>query len=310
VRFEAVARGPVEAARARSPGPAVAAPEPEAAPRLELTKVLGLALLVDGGRSGHMHEGVPRGGAMLEGALARANLAAGNAPGACAIELYGSLELVVRGGPVTLADDGGGARTLADGDTLALASGGRTRARYLAARGGIAVPVVLGGRGTMLSAGLGGFEGRALQKGDRLPIGDAPERDDRAPERDDRAPERDDRALRILRGPDSSEAAFQALLATRFAISNASDRTGTRLEAGTPLPSSLLAHTPDGATTHRSQPMVVGAIEQTPTGLIVLGRDHPTTGGYPIVAVLATGSLDRFFGLPPGSHVVFCEARV
>jgi allophanate hydrolase subunit 2 len=179
--------------------------------------------------------------------------------------------------------------------------GALARANHAAenARGGIAVPVVLGGRGTMLGAGLGGFEGRALRKGDELPVGDGRGSDDSGSD--------DSGGLRILRGPDATEEAFQALLATRFVISNASDRTGTRLAAAAPCSSTPLAYAAPGATTHRSQPMVVGAIEQTPTGLIVLGRDHPTTGGYPIVAVLATGSLDRFFGLPPGSHVVFSQ---
>ncbi|HJZ65959.1 MAG TPA: biotin-dependent carboxyltransferase family protein, partial [Candidatus Acidoferrum sp.] len=49
----------------------------------------------------------------------------------------------------------------------------KTGARaYLSVRGGIDVPKVLGSRSTHLLSGLGGFEGRALRKGDVLPIGD------------------------------------------------------------------------------------------------------------------------------------------
>jgi allophanate hydrolase subunit 2 len=169
----------------------------------------------------------------------------------------------------------------------------------------------------MLGAGLGGFEGRALRKRDRLAIGEA--RDGVARDVDDGATDStpgepaDDRAerdgaLHILRGPDASEDAFQRLLAGRYVISNASDRTGTRLESVAPPSSTPLSPPALAATTHRSQPMVVGAIEQTPHGLIVLGRDHPTTGGYPVVAVLTTASLDPFFALPPGSHVSFSGA--
>ena len=38
--------------------------------------------------------------------------------------------------------------------------------------GGIAVPLVLGSRATHLVSALGGLDGRALQAGDRLPLGD------------------------------------------------------------------------------------------------------------------------------------------
>jgi allophanate hydrolase subunit 2 len=51
--------------------------------------------------------------------------------------------------------------------------------------------------------------------------------------------------------------------------------------------------------------MVIGAIELTPSGLIVLGPDHPTTGGYPVVGVIRSSSLDRFFAKPIGAAVRF-----
>ena len=49
--------------------------------------------------------------------------------------------------------------------------------------------------------------------------------------------------------------------------------------------------------------MVIGAIELTPSGLIVLGPDHPTTGGYPVVAVVASDDVDRLFARPVGAAV-------
>jgi allophanate hydrolase subunit 2 len=51
--------------------------------------------------------------------------------------------------------------------------------------------------------------------------------------------------------------------------------------------------------------MIEGAIELTPSGLVVLGPDHPTTGGYPVPAVLASESRDAFFALPLGAAVRF-----
>ena len=53
--------------------------------------------------------------------------------------------------------------------------------------------------------------------------------------------------------------------------------------------------------------MVRGAIERTPAGFIVLGPDHPTTGGYPVVAVLREEAMDRFFATPVGHPVRFTE---
>jgi allophanate hydrolase subunit 2 len=54
--------------------------------------------------------------------------------------------------------------------------------------------------------------------------------------------------------------------------------------------------------------MVRGAVELTPSGLIVLGPDHPVTGGYPVVAVVSSSSLDALFARPLGSTVSFCRA--
>jgi allophanate hydrolase subunit 2 len=51
--------------------------------------------------------------------------------------------------------------------------------------------------------------------------------------------------------------------------------------------------------------MVKGAIELTPSGLVVLGPDHPTTGGYPVVGVLRDHAMDAFYKLPPGASVQF-----
>lgn len=94
----------------------------------------------------------------------------------------------------------------------------------------------------------------------------------------------------IARGPD-----FVPLEGS-FRISPTSNRVGTRLE-GAPLP----ARVPSAA----SRPMVKGAIELTPAGLVVLGPDHPTTGGYPVVGVLRERSMDAFYKLPAGASVQF-----
>ena len=51
--------------------------------------------------------------------------------------------------------------------------------------------------------------------------------------------------------------------------------------------------------------MIAGAIELTPRGLIVLGPDHPTTGGYPVVGVVPRAALARLLLRPIGAPVTF-----
>ena len=55
-----------------------------------------------------------------------------------------------------------------------------------------------------------------------------------------------------------------------------------------------------------SSPTVVGAIQLPHGGApIVIGPDGPVTGGYPIVAVVASADLDAFHALPLGAEVIF-----
>jgi len=52
-----------------------------------------------------------------------------------------------------------------------------------------------------------------------------------------------------------------------------------------------------------------GAIELPPSGEpIVLGPDHPTTGGYPVVALIAARDLGRFHTIALGREVRFARA--
>jgi allophanate hydrolase subunit 2 len=52
--------------------------------------------------------------------------------------------------------------------------------------------------------------------------------------------------------------------------------------------------------------MALGALEVPRDGKpIALGPEHPTTGGYPIIAVVASGSLGHLFSIRPGGRVRF-----
>ena len=104
-----------------------------------------------------------------------------------------------------------------------------------------------------------------------------------------------DGPIRIVLGPD------RVALAGRYHVGPVGNRVGVRL-TGPPV-----AAPPRGA----SAPMVRGAIQAPPSGeLIVLGPDHPTTGGYPVVAVVCTVDVGRLLARPPGAAVDFVAVSV
>jgi biotin-dependent carboxylase-like uncharacterized protein len=276
---------------------------------IEIISVAGLATVQDGGRAGHMHEGVPPGGALVPQMLARANAAARNEPDEAAIEALGAITLVARGG-ITVGTDDGAMLALRDGEACAIACGPKTRVRYVALRGGIDVPRVLGGRGTLVVARLGGHEGRPLRRGDVLRVGSArqvsttPRQESGAGRPDDavtRYELRDDAPVQVVIGPDLDRfdpGAIETFLGSSFAVDARSDRVGTRLSGP------RLVCGEDRAAV--SAPMVRGAIQVPPSGEpIVLGPDHPTTGGYPVIATVIREHLGPLAARPIGASVRF-----
>jgi len=236
-----------------------------------------------------MHEAIPAGGALVPTLLIAANRRAGNADGAPAIEVLG--RIVVRAAAeLVIATDARAPVQLRAGDELEITSEPR-RVTYLAPHGGVAAPVVLGGRGALVCAALGPF----VRAGDRIELGA-----DRDPRPRD-PPELAEGAIRVIPGPDRDAFADDALVALASApyrISPASDRVGTRLSGPT------LARRADFV--ERSRPMVRGAIEVPADGQpIVLGPEHPTTGGYPLIGVVACEDLDRLCATRLGGAVRF-----
>ncbi|MFO0660340.1 MAG: biotin-dependent carboxyltransferase family protein [Polyangiaceae bacterium] len=279
-------------------------------PTLEIVSAVGLITVQDLGRFGSMGRGVPHGGAWVPELLIRANLAAGNAPNTAALEIVG--KAVIRSSePLWVAHDDGSSARLEPNTryTIGLPTG--RRARYLAIHGGIDVPLFLGSRSTLLSSEVGGFEGRMLRHGDRLPIQSiSPSTptlsvtaitsfeswwlDD---PREEWAP------FDVVLGPDLdrfTERAVHTFLSREYVILASSNRVGLRLETrdGPPIQVS--------SDTRVSMPMVKGAIEVPSSGQpIVLGPDHPTTGGYPVIAVVASTELGRLFSRRSGSVIRF-----
>jgi antagonist of KipI len=184
---------------------------------------------------------------------------------------------------------------------------------YLALAGGIDVPHVLGSASTLVAAGMGGHEGRAVAAGDVIAAGlrghvtagvaGVAGRIWPGPVR---PPGDEDGALRFVRGPGAGRlgpAAIAALEAGPWTVTSASDRMGARLD-GPPLPIApaepLLSH---GVPS--------GAIQVPPDGRpIILLADHQTTGGYPVVGVVISADLPAAGQLRPGAAVRLREVSL
>jgi 5-oxoprolinase (ATP-hydrolysing) subunit C len=265
---------------------------------IEIVAVTGLSTVQDAGRPGRMHEGIPPGGALVPELLAASNAAVQNPWHEAGIEVFGALTLTARG-PVVVASDGAEGRALRAGETWSISTSG-ARVRYVALRGGIDVAPVLGGRGTLLRAGFGGHDGRPLRRGDVLRSGDAPVHDAPGPTSLDPSA-----AIRVRPGPDAdrfASGALDVLLGSPFEVTAQSDRVGVRLR-GAPLP-----RIDDDAAV--SAPMVRGAIQVPRSGeAIVLGPDHPTTGGYPVVATVVRADVGLLLARPVGASVRFAVER-
>jgi allophanate hydrolase subunit 2 len=107
--------------------------------------------------------------------------------------------------------------------------------------------------------------------------------------------------VRVVLGPDLARFGpdvQEVLLGSTFTVSPASDRVGMRLR-GPALPQ---ADTGSGL----SSPMVRGALQVPSSGEpIVLGPDHPTIGGYPVVAVVIRADWGLLAARRPGMPVKF-----
>ena len=284
-----------------------------------------LTTVQDAGRPGFGAFGVPHAGACDPTALAVANLLIGNRPDAPVLEctIAGPELHVLRDVVIGMAgaDLGAVARpsgrrlastaahALEAGERLVLpggdASAGAGCRAYLAVSGGFAVPTVLGSASTSLVGGFGGFDGRPLRRGDRLTAAGAV-LDDRRLARhrwpaDLSLPHAGD-PVAILAGPATGDtdgrAALETLLTTTWRVSSASDRRGLRLE-GPPIELEVPADGP-------SHGVPTGTIQLAPSGLpLVLLPDAGPTGGYPVLAVVATAARSIVGQARPGGAVRF-----
>ncbi|MTV26939.1 biotin-dependent carboxyltransferase family protein [Nitriliruptoraceae bacterium ZYF776] len=279
---------------------------------LEVLATGPLSTVQDLGRPGYAHWGVTRSGAADRAAARLANRLVGNPEGAACLEVtFGGLrlradaDLVVAlvGAPCparvgTRPVPSNAPVDLPDGQELQLEPPDRGLRTYVAVRGGLDVPAVLGSRATDL---LGQLGPEVLVDGDTLAVGnlhaDYPPVEQAAV----RGPSGGEVQLRIRWGPRHDRFTGEArsrLLADGWAAGQDSNRIGVRLR-GPELPRSSEDELP-------SEGLVRGAIQVPPSGPPTLFlADHPVTGGYPVIATVLDDDVDLAAQVRPGQRVRF-----
>ena len=293
----------------------------------------GLSTTVqDLGRRGHYHIGMPPSGTMDQFAGRAANVLVGNDDDAAVLEMTyqgATLEftedavVAITGASMGATLDGEDlslwtAHAVDAGSELSLAfaeDGART---YLAVAGGIDVPEYMGSRSTYTLVSLGGHEGRALEAGDRLPVGassvDSTAVDGRSVP-DDRRPTYDSsEPIRVVTGLCDyrlTDDGRSALLDSEWTVSAEADRVGYRLEG--PDIEFETREQPFGAGTNPSNVVdlgyPVGSI-QVPEQPIVLMRDAVTGGGYVTVGTVISVDRNRLAQRQTNQSVHFEDVSV
>ena len=289
-----------------------------------------LTTVQDAGRHGFQHLGVVSGGAMDPVSLALANALVGNALDAAA------LEITILGPELVFAEDTLVSLTGAEfhgpfpkhrpvlvpaGSKVPIGRAQRGARAYLAVAGGIWAEPTLGSRSTYLPGHFGGYQGRALRRGDMLTL--APDASIVSRRRFQKLqrkrgnsvqwrapaptlPEHEPVLVHAMEAQDFvsfDDASQRAFFDTVWKIAPESNRMGFRL-AGP-----ALARNADDEIL--SAPICLGTVQVPASGTpIALMADHQTTGGYPRIAEIAAADVPRLAQLAPGGTLHFSRCTL
>jgi biotin-dependent carboxylase-like uncharacterized protein len=279
---------------------------------LQVVRAGALTTVQDSGRAGLAHLGVPPSGALDQDALALGNRLLGNPADAAGLETTidgvalrpdAGCRVAVTGAPASVSLNGrpaawASAVFIPAGALLEVGPASAGLRSYVAVAGGVGGELVLGSRSHDLLSGLGP---RPLRAGDRLALG---EDTGAEPPAVDVAPQPAPPAaleLTLWDGPRRDRLDPQGestVRAATWTVASASNRIGLRLEG----PALTLASRDE----LRSEGIVTGAVQVPPDGRpLIFLRDHPTTGGYPVIGVIDPGDLSACAQARPGVPVRF-----
>ncbi len=279
-----------------------------------------LTTVQDEGRWGFQGKGMPVAGAMDMQSLKLGNILVGNPEGAAALEVTilgptlrveeGEGVVAVTGAELSFTVNGAAVPNwtvvhVGAGDTLAFGAPRSGCRAYLCVSGGIDVPVVMGSRSTYTRAKVGGMDGRALKKDDRVQCG-APAplwrscRGITCPEAL-RAVYDADAPLRVVPGLQENyftKAGIGTLYSAEYTISNSADRMGYRLDGP------VIEHV--DAADIISDPIALGAVQVPGHGQpIIMLADRQTTGGYTKIGTVCSVDVAALSQRMPGQKVRF-----
>lgn len=278
----------------------------------------------DEGRFGYQQYGVTPSGPMDARAFHIANILVGNPQGEGALEItFKGPELVfdqdnviaVTGGDMQPTINGEkipmyAAVAVHAGDVLrfGFAMGGGCRG-YIAFAGGLDLPLMMGSKSTLAAKKLGGYEGRALQKGDTIKFTAPKSLLPGMEKRHVPVPvyPTDEVVLRVVLGP--QEDAFTKEEQRKFfwysaKVTTQSDRQGCRLEREVPV-----KHIKDGNII--SDGIAFGSIQVPTTGQpFIMMADRQTVGGYTKIGTVITVDLPKIAQAKPGMTVRFVKVSM
>ncbi len=280
---------------------------------IQVTRAGPLATIQDLGRFGHLEHGISASGPMDRNAFLRA----GEAVGSCAtsgIEFtQAGLDFIVQGGDIKAAFFGGdfslfinkeskkwnGDYSLINGDEVFIKPGEWGNYGYVRFNAEIGVKKILNSRATNMIVGLGGYNGRALQMGDKIDLLPAKKIKTNPIKQIDYQ----DNIFRFMWGIHAerfSQKTRNELIEKPFFISSQLDRMGVRLLDR----SNVFAN--EKILSLVSDPIVCGDIQILGDGsAIVLMRDHQPTGGYPRIGTIISSDIDRFAQMRANSKIYF-----
>jgi antagonist of KipI len=181
---------------------------------------------------------------------------------------------------------------------------------YIAIRGGIQIEPVLDSRSTCLPAKFGGLNGRALQKGDELPLINTPYKNsykvnwklsfyfdsllfNNEP-------------IRFIKGRQYhwfNDDSINLFHSSSFSLTKDTNRMGYRMDG----PSLHLTNQQELLT----EGVAFGTVQVPANGQpIILMADRQTTGGYPKIAQVISMDLPRLSQLKPGDSIKFVEVSI
>jgi biotin-dependent carboxylase-like uncharacterized protein len=269
-----------------------------------------LTLVQDAGRPGLGDQGVGPSGAFDRGAMRQLHTLLGDPPETAVLEvLAGGLRLradadhrlAVTGGigPVHVDEERvehGRAFVVHEGQEVSVGPVGLGLRTYVGVAGGVQVDPVLGSRSADTMSGLGP---QKLGAGDVIAVGTP----SHAADVEDVPALLTSGATTVaaIAGPRDdwfTDDAVRTFFSAAWSVSARSDRIGVRLEGPT-LERQVTDELP-------SEPCVRGSVQVVSAGMpVVLGPDHPVTGGYPVIAVVIDDHVDRLAQVRPGEDVRF-----